>query len=218
MKNIALILMFFIGIASVVDNDAFAQKKRKKKKGKKAKNEKKEWKKKMKKVDPLDFKAMTEKLSSLQKENSALRSQVNNFDQEKAQLNAQIAEKNEQVAQLQEELSDAQSTMSKESNTATAMGDGEDWSQGVVYRVQIGAFRNKDLTQFQNTGNFWMEDRDGLKKYTIANFRDYNEASTFKDYMREMGVKDAWIVSYEDNIRKDINEVLDNSSNILDDF
>ncbi|MCS6833093.1 MAG: hypothetical protein NZ521_05940, partial [Flammeovirgaceae bacterium] len=55
----------------------------------------------------------------------------------------------------------------------------------------------------------WVEEEDGVKKYTIAYFRDYWEADTFKKYMREMGVKDAWIVAYENNVRRDIKQVLD---------
>jgi hypothetical protein len=52
------------------------------------------------------------------------------------------------------------------------------------------------------------EDQDGVKKYTIAAFRDYWEADLFKKYLREMGVNDAWIVSYKDGVRVQIESVL----------
>ena len=52
------------------------------------------------------------------------------------------------------------------------------------------------------------EDEDGVKKYTIAAFRDYWEADLFKKYLREMGVNDAWIVSYKDGVRVQIESVL----------
>jgi hypothetical protein len=40
-------------------------------------------------------------------------------------------------------------------------------------------------------------------------FTDYWEADTFKKYMREMGVSDAWIISYRDGVRVPIKEVLE---------
>ena len=51
---------------------------------------------------------------------------------------------------------------------------------------------------------------DGLMRYTLGVFRDYWEADTFKKYMREMGVSDAWIISYRDGVRVPIKEVLEN--------
>ena len=47
-------------------------------------------------------------------------------------------------------------------------------------------------------------------RYTLGIFRDYPEADNFKKYMREMGVSDAWIVSYNDGVRVPLKEVLDN--------
>lgn len=92
---------------------------------------------------------------------------------------------------------------------ASATEDQDDYSEGTVYRVQVGAFRNKDLMKFVGHRRFHAEeDADGVKKYTIAAFRDYWEADLFKKYMREMGVKDAWIVAYKDNIRVQIESVL----------
>ena len=44
---------------------------------------------------------------------------------------------------------------------------------------------------------------------TIGIFRDYWEADTFKKYLREMGVKDAWIVPFKDNVRVEIKDVLE---------
>ena len=63
----------------------------------------------------------------------------------------------------------------------------DDYTKGIVYRVQIGAFNDPKLKDLQTKGQFWVEEEDGMKKYTIANFRDYWEADIFKKYIREMG-------------------------------
>ena len=82
---------------------------------------------------------------------------------------------------------------------------------GVVFKVQIGAFRNKDLSKyFENNENFGGEtEADGVQKITLGNFRDYWEADTFKKYLREMGVNDAWIVPYKDGTRVAMKDVLE---------
>ena len=46
-------------------------------------------------------------------------------------------------------------------------------------------------------------------RYTLGEFRDYWEADKFKKYLREMGVKDAWIVPYKDGKRVPIKDVLE---------
>ena len=82
-----------------------------------------------------------------------------------------------------------------------------------MFKVQVGAFKNFDLTKyFDRHQNFSGEvDADGTMKYTLGIFSDYWEADKFKKYMREMGVKGAWIVSYKDGKRVNIKEVLEGS-------
>ena len=85
--------------------------------------------------------------------------------------------------------------------------------KGVVFKVQVGAFKNKDLQKyFDNNPNFGGEagkEPTDPQKITIGIFRDYWEADTFKKYMREMGVSDAWIVPYRDGVRVEIKDVLE---------
>lgn len=200
------ILYLLMLLAFCASGDALAQKKKKKKKDKKSKKERKQWKKKMKSMDPLAFKAMSEELQVLKgetatkdRELSALRKQITSKD-------AEMSAKDAQIAELTQKLAAAEAIPKNVTSNA------EDFTKGIVYKVQIGAFRNKDLMEFVNKKNFKGEtDEDGVKKYTIGHFRDYWEANTFKKYLREMGVKDAWIVAYENNQRKDITDVLDSS-------
>lgn len=85
---------------------------------------------------------------------------------------------------------------------------------GVTYKVQIGAFKNKDLTKYFGTSkNFSGEvDADGTKKYTICFFKDYWEADNFKKYIREMGVKDAWVVAYKEGKRIPLKDALEGAA------
>ena len=203
----ALLAVFCVSLVAA-PHDAFAQKKGKKSKAEKAKEKReiKKWKKKLKAMDPLKFRDMVEDYGAIRGQASGLKRQVEEQQGELEQLRAQVAAKDDEVAQMQQrmqEMAQRQKPQDVSSNASTQ------WDKGIVFKVQIGAFRDKDLTKFTETGNFWAEDKDGVKKYTIGNFREYWEADAFKKYLREMGVKDAWIVSYENGVRTDIKDVLE---------
>lgn len=75
--------------------------------------------------------------------------------------------------------------------------------EGLVYKVQVGAFRNYDITKYFNRhDNFsGTVDEDGTMRYTLGAFTDYWEADKFKAYLRNMGVNGAWVVAYKDSKR-----------------
>lgn len=78
---------------------------------------------------------------------------------------------------------------------------------GLVYRIQIGAYvfyeiENKNIT----SDDFIAERADGFNKYVIGGFRDYDEATGFRDEIRKMGLEDAWVVPYLDGVRITIEE------------
>jgi hypothetical protein len=176
-----------------------------------SKQEKKEWKKKAKEFskNPANLKQLTE-------EKQAAETQLASVNQKLTQLQASVSDKDARVAELEDQLSQTRTQLTstraelaqlKETPVVNPM----DFSQGVVFKVQIGAFKNKDLAKyFENNPNFGGEVKEGEpQKVTIGIFRDYWEADTFKKYMREMGVKDAWIVPYRDGQRVEIKDVLE---------
>jgi len=176
-----------------------------------SKQETKQWEKKKKEMSAEKFKEMYEDYNTMKGESSGLKRQIEALQRQASNNEAMLAAKDQEIASLKEELEKAKSEQAEASAKASS-SDCDDYSKGLVYKVQVGAFRNKDLSKFQNKGNFWTEDTDGVKKYTIGFFREYWEADEFKKYLREMGVKDAWIVAYENNQRRDIKEVLDGGS------
>ncbi len=176
-----------------------------------SKSEKKEWKKKAKEYakNPANLKQMSEDKASAD-------SQVASLNQKVTQLQSTVSNKDARIAELEDQLSQTRSQLTasraeiaqmKESPVVNSM----DYSKGIVFKVQIGAFKNKDLSKyFENNENFGGENaEDGTQRLTIGIFRDYWEADTFKKYMREMGVKDAWIVPFKDGERVDIKDVLE---------
>ncbi|MBC7486582.1 MAG: Ezrin/radixin/moesin family protein [Cytophagaceae bacterium] len=176
---------------------------------KEEKAEEKEWAKKMKNLKPLDYKHLIEEKESLSLQAQEASSNLN-------QCTSSQAAKDEEIVKLRAQLDSLRSAApaaavlakaGKKTNSVTASTA----KPGVIYKVQIGAFRNKDLTKyFNNNKNFSGDvDADGAKKYTLGEFVEYWEADNFKKYLREMGVKDAWIVAYKDGNRVPIKDALE---------
>lgn len=176
-----------------------------------SKKEKKEWKKKAKEYakQPASLKEFTDAKQTADTDNAALKNQVSALNKQVSEKNARISELEDQLSRTRSELSSANAELTKlkEEPSPTSM----DYSRGVVFKVQIGAFKNKDLSKyFNNNPNFGGEAAEkGEQKFTIGIFRDYWDADKFKKYMREMGVKDAWIVPYKDGQRVEIKDVLE---------
>jgi vacuolar-type H+-ATPase subunit I/STV1 len=198
MKNVVILLSLFLCIC-LLSTSSYAQKR---KKSKEDKAIAKEWKKKAKSLDPLEYKSMVEEQAKLKAESSELNAQILGVEE-------RINSKDTQISRLQAELKEMQARIAEEQ--ASNVTGKKVNIKGVVFKVQIGAFRNKDLTKyFDNNQNFSGDvDQDGVKKYTIGYFGDYWEADTFKKYLRAMGVKDAWIVPYKDGQRVNIKDVLE---------
>jgi len=199
MKN--SIIVFFCLALFLTSTQSFAQL---------SKKEKKEWKKKAK-----EYSKNPENLKQLTEDKQAGDATITTLNQKVTQLQASTSEKDAKIAELEGQLSEARGQLSAANAELTALKENPsnsmDFSKGVVFKVQIGAFKNKNLAKyFENNPNFGGEAKDNEpQKLTIGVFRDYWEADTFKKYMREMGVKDAWIVPYQDGQRVEIKDVLE---------
>lgn len=165
-----------------------------------------------------EFKEFQERRENLESENSDLQSQISSLESTMSEKDARISELESQVESLQEQLEQAKSQVSTlreenqklERNISVSRGEPTDTTGGVVFKVQIGAFRNKDLEKyFEKSNTFGGMTEDGIHKYTLGSFRDYWEADTFKKYLREMGVNDAWIVPYKNGKRVPLKDVLE---------
>ncbi|MDL5048597.1 hypothetical protein QQ054_21520 [Oscillatoria amoena NRMC-F 0135] len=177
-----------------------------------SKQEKKEWKKKAKEYakQPANLKQLTEEKQNADNQVAELNRRISEMQNSMSNKDARIAELEDQLSQMRGQLTAARAEIAqlKESPVINPM----DFSKGIVFKVQVGAFKNKDLSKyFDNNPNFGGEVKENEpQRVTIGIFRDYWEADQFKKYMREMGVKDAWIVPYKDGQRTEIKDVLEN--------
>lgn len=210
MKNLVVLLVFFFGLGAGFEASAQMSKK-----------EAKEWKKRKKSMAVDQFKAMFDENKSLKGQVSSLRTELASTEEGIADKDDQISQYQEQVSDLRNEVNAAKAEVAKAKEAAAAqpkqqaaqIGAIND-QVGIVFKVQIGAFKSKNLTKYLEASNNFSGETDdkGLKQYTLGVFTDYWDADTFKKYLREMGVKDAWIVSFKDGQRVPIKDVLESVS------
>ena len=176
-----------------------------------SKKEKKEWKKKAKEYakNPANLKMLTEEKQVADNSVTSLKGDVSKLQSAVSDKDSKIADLEDEISKMRSELTSTKAQL--EQLKVAPPVNPMDFSKGVVFKVQIGAFKNKDLSKyFENNPNFSGEVKEGEpQKVTIGIFRDYWEADTFKIYLREMGVKDAWIVPYKDSKRVEIKDVLE---------
>jgi len=184
-----------------------------------SKAEIKAWKKiaKQYQKNPSELKDITEskseavqKAQELEATNSSMLSDLNNLKSQVSSLENDASKVTAKLDSVQAAFDSYRSL--KEAEVVTEQSKSTDYSVGLVFKVQIGAFKKKNLAKyFDNNPNLGGEegkDPDDPQRITIGIFRDYWEANTFKKYMREMGVTDAWIVPYQDGVRVPLSSVL----------
>lgn len=177
-----------------------------------AQDERKEWEKKKKEMDPLELKRIFDENNSLKADIAAKKNTLSEIETNYAQKSEELKKLADEFNNYKNSVNTATAPKKNETDITTTTPEKKDLlTKGVIFKVQIGAFKNKDLRKyFENNKNFSGDvDEDGVKKYTIGYFNDYWEADTFKKYLREMGVRDAWIVPYKNGKRVNIRDVLE---------
>ena len=202
MKKFTTLFILILGLA--ISFDAMSQL---------SKKEKKEWKKRVKSLTAEQYKSLVD-------ENKGLKSQIAKLNDELSANDAANKERKDQIAQYEAQMKEMRKQMATNAKKAkegvttsrSSMTNTRPDVKGIAFKVQIGAFQNKDLSKYLDKSDSFFGEvgEDGLMRYTLGVFRDYWEADTFKKYMREMGVSDAWIISYRDGVRVPIKEVLEN--------
>lgn len=162
----------------------------------------KEWKNRAKSYvsNPLALKASMDnnkkQVDDLLEKNAALNKQAKDAQADLEKAQGDLAAAKQQIEQLQ----------ATAQNAKPADPDAE-WSTGLHFKVQIGAFKNFDATKYAQKGdNFAGEQGGGMNKYTLGRFRDLETAEAFRKDLERMGLRGAWSVPYKDGVRIEMKE------------
>ncbi len=149
----------------------------------------KEWKKRQKKMSAEEFKALVESRESLQQRDQEIESETSEYRNQLSSRDAELATLKSKREQLEK---------------ANASAPKKEKEIGLSYKVQIGAYRELDISsQANDQTDLRAEEYEGVKRYTLGRFKTLGDAEAFRSHIRKMGVKDAFIVGYKDGVRDD---------------
>jgi hypothetical protein len=85
-------------------------------------------------------------------------------------------------------------------------------AQGLVFKVQIGAYRKPQNFKYQNLVEFGKPEvndyPDGITRFTQQQFTTINDAEQFRQKAIAKGQKDAWIVAFVNGKRYTVEELI----------
>lgn len=157
-----------------------------------------------------------QKVEQAETELTGMKSQVEtmyqknqNLQDNKIQLekmNQQLMSENEA---MQQKLLANQEQLSQVTTEMKASSD----DYGIWFRVQIGAFgTNKINADIETTDELSIEDQESLQKISLGRFRDYEDAKALQKHLMEIGIIDAWVVSYKDGQRVAVDSVIETTN------
>lgn len=80
---------------------------------------------------------------------------------------------------------------------------------GILFAIQIGAYTGIDFEGYEdNLLGLKQDTYEGINQFTLGEFIDYGEAETFLDVVKNMGFQDAFIMSFKNGRRIQIQNAL----------
>ena len=164
------------------------------------------------KKNPAMLASLMEKYNEYKDENTELKEKLNLLEASGNRKSERIGELESQVNAVQAQLAQCrakqQEVEAAMQQMAPAVNTDAQWSQGVVYRVQMGAFKDKKMpADWETSDGLSLEEDGSMQKIVVGHFRDYNAAAEMKNKLKAMGIKGAWVVSYKDGQRVPITQI-----------
>lgn len=159
-------------------------------------SEKKKLKKELKayrKMKPMEIRSMKMNYENKLKDKKNQELLLKQAQRKADSLQSIINSNGSRVSQLEAELIAAKAA------AANAKPAG---AKGYYYRVQLGAYKFYDIkTKPAADESFNTESSNEMDKMTLGLFYTLAEADQFKEDVRKMGIKDAFVVPYKDGKR-----------------
>jgi len=81
--------------------------------------------------------------------------------------------------------------------------------KGVMYQVQIGAFKHFSIPMHSKEFKYLTAYSNEYNKYALGKFATYADATTFKNDLKRLGFNEAFLVSFYNNEQIDIRKALE---------
>lgn len=158
--------------------------------------EKKKLKKELKtyrKMKPLEIRSMKLNYESKLKDKKNQDLQFKNMKRQFDSIQNVLNTNNAKISQLEVQLIQAQTAAANNKSIG---------AKGYYYRVQLGAYKFYDIkSKNASDDSFNAESTPEMDKMTVGLFYTLAEADQFKEDIRKMGIKDAYVVPFKDGKR-----------------
>jgi hypothetical protein len=164
-------------------------------------------KKEVRKLKIEQLKKLNEQIAQAEQENNEKMAQITTKRNELNRLNEdEIKKRDEGIAYLEEKMRKAKKDRPEVNATKPDRANTK-----CSFSVQIGAYKNKDLTQYmESSPHFGIEiDEQNFKKYTLGFFTSYWEAKSFSKYLNQMGAQTYVVGFYNGKRIPDLKDMTD---------
>lgn len=151
---------------------------------------KKDKKKKKKKMSKKDMAAAID----------GYKSTIADLEEAKTELQNELAAAEAELDEMQDELEAANNELEALKESPASLLTAKD--EGLTFRLQIGAYNTIDLARyFADPKLITAEEVNGLNKYMIGYFDSFEIAKQVEGALKKAGIKDAWLVPYNNGSR-----------------
>ena len=157
-----------------------------------------------------DGEANERRANQLDREVTGLRTSSATAATNLQQAQTELASLRSQLSAAQERATNAEAALAA-ANEANEL-DTDAVVDGIIFQVQLGAFAQPDNQmddEMQTGDGMELEDQNGMQKVVVSQFRSYESARRLRDRLRQMGVRDAFVVAKRDGERINIQEALE---------
>ena len=161
--------------------------------------------------NPTALRDFVEDCDRTQSQVADLRQQLGTYEREAGDLQNQLTTAESSAEQAYQEIQTLrQQVANLENNQASdEMVTDAPTVSGVIFQVQLGAYAENRVESDMATGDALdLTDQDGMQKVVVSRFRTYENAANLRDRLKQMGVKDAFVVATNDGQRIDVQEAL----------
>lgn len=193
----SLFIFLFIATFCINVNFSYAQESQKM-----TKNDRKELKKELKqlKKNPEDYQKMKKQYEEdIATREAAIKAQ----EEEITMLKKELMAKNNEAAELKEAIQKAKLLISKmEEKEIISDSEGSTLNKGVIYKVQLGYYKQLDLESFKGNNKYIILETDSLGNYyVVSHFISLTNAYSFAQDLKKLGIKDAFVSQYINGLR-----------------
>lgn len=129
-----------------------------------------------------------------------LKSTIADLENDKTSLQNDLAAAEAELDELKGELEATKGELEEIKESPASLLTATD--EGLTFRLQIGAYNTIDLARyFADPKLITAEEVNGLNKYMIGYFDSFEIAKQVENALRKAGIKDAWVVPYNNGSR-----------------